>query len=447
MSTKRFLCGLFVLSALVGHAQPFNWSSMPAGQEINGPISHLTVYKNTLIAAGNFTRAGGVQVNNIAAWDGQTWSPLGQGVYARNLGHPNIRFCYTYKNWLIVAGSFDSAGTVASKNIAAWDGTQWLSLGGTDYYGYIISMCTFNNELFVVGNFDTIAGLPANNMARWNGSTWLTNWDTSYTFGTIGSALEYNNELVLIGYASPQGTSDIYGITGWDGTQWKKFPQNLEKVGGSTVLWNNKIINGFLLTFINGKYQYTINQWDGTQWKLFSISPSGTVGWLFQFNNNLYVTGSAKNTTDTTTNVWLWDSTTNIWQGVGSGINNVTYALCMYNNVMYCGGSFNKTETGAKHNYLARYTQQTGLNEKDLFKVEIFPNPATQRFTITTPLVQTQLHLTLTDMSGRIVYQGKQHTNIQGQVELAAPSQAGIYWCKITAGDKVAVQKLCVFND
>lgn len=443
MSTKRFLCGLFVLSALVGHAQPFNWSSMPAGQEINGRVTQLTVYNNTLIAAGNFTRAGGVQVNNIAAWDGQTWSPLGHGVYGGLI--VSVDKIYAYKDWLIVSGDFDSAGTVASKNIAAWDGTQWLSLGGTDYYGFIISMCTFNNELFVVGNFDTIAGLPANNMARWNGSTWLTNWDTSYTFGTIVSALEYNNELVLIGYASPQGTSDIYGITLWDGTQWKKFPQNLEKVGSQSVLWNNKLIHGFPFLFLNGTFQNVINYWDGNSWKLFTESRHGMR--LYNINGNLYQTGSAPNLSDTTTNVWLWDSTTNIWQGVGSGINKFTYALCMYNNVMYCGGSFNKTETGAKHNYLARYTQQTGLNEKDLFKVEIFPNPATQRFTITTPLVQTQLHLTLTDISGRIVYQGKQHTNIQGQVELAAPSQAGIYWCKITAGDKVAVQKLCVFNE
>ena len=47
---------------------------------MNGTVFALDNYGGNLIAAGAFTNAGGVSVNNIAQWNGTSWSALGSGM-------------------------------------------------------------------------------------------------------------------------------------------------------------------------------------------------------------------------------------------------------------------------------------------------------------------------------------------------------------------------------
>ena len=42
----------------------------------------LAVSGSTLYAGGDFTTAGGAPANNIAAWNGSSWSALGSGMNA-----------------------------------------------------------------------------------------------------------------------------------------------------------------------------------------------------------------------------------------------------------------------------------------------------------------------------------------------------------------------------
>src|SRR6185369_2835102 len=76
-----------------------------------------------LIVGGLFKVAGNTLPNNIAAWDGTQWSPLGDGVNS-------IVWALTvYKGKLIAAGSFTKAGGNDASSIAQWDGTTWQPLG------------------------------------------------------------------------------------------------------------------------------------------------------------------------------------------------------------------------------------------------------------------------------------------------------------------------------
>jgi len=72
---------------------------------------------------GAFGNAGGVSVNNIAKWDGSSWSALGAGVnnsvYAMAVSGTN----------LYVGGAFTTAGSIAASRIAVWDGSNWSALG------------------------------------------------------------------------------------------------------------------------------------------------------------------------------------------------------------------------------------------------------------------------------------------------------------------------------
>ena len=84
----------------------------------------LAVYEGDLIAAGNFTTAGGVTVNRIARWNGETWSALGSGL------NDAVGALAVYNGELIAGGRFTTAGGVKANQIARWDGYQWQPLGG-----------------------------------------------------------------------------------------------------------------------------------------------------------------------------------------------------------------------------------------------------------------------------------------------------------------------------
>jgi len=45
-----------------------------SGEACNGLVQTFTVYDGKLIVGGDFTTAGGIEANHIAAWDGSSWS-------------------------------------------------------------------------------------------------------------------------------------------------------------------------------------------------------------------------------------------------------------------------------------------------------------------------------------------------------------------------------------
>ncbi len=47
---------------------------------MNAGVRALAVYNGELIAAGDFTMAGGVACNYIARWNGSSWQALFSGV-------------------------------------------------------------------------------------------------------------------------------------------------------------------------------------------------------------------------------------------------------------------------------------------------------------------------------------------------------------------------------
>jgi hypothetical protein len=94
----------------------------PVGTGLNGPVRAMTVFDpdgpgplpDLLIVGGAFSNAGGVPVNNIAAWNGSSWQPLGPGVSG------TVRAMVIWRNQLAVAGGFWSAGGIPSPGLAFW---------------------------------------------------------------------------------------------------------------------------------------------------------------------------------------------------------------------------------------------------------------------------------------------------------------------------------------
>ena len=76
--------------------------------------------------------AGGRSVNRVARWDGSEWSDLGGGIAGevRSLAAVDTAAFASDSRGLYVGGNITSAGGVAVRNFARWDGAWWSSVAG-----------------------------------------------------------------------------------------------------------------------------------------------------------------------------------------------------------------------------------------------------------------------------------------------------------------------------
>jgi hypothetical protein len=121
-----------------------------------------------IVAGGDFTwlgQAGSVQ--NLARWNGTTWVAVGG---APNGGVHTV--ARTAVGDLVVGGTFTSVGGVPCAHLARWDGNAWSACGsGLDGPVYAVAELP-NGDLLVAGDFEHAGGTAAANLARWNGSAW-----------------------------------------------------------------------------------------------------------------------------------------------------------------------------------------------------------------------------------------------------------------------------------
>lgn len=168
-----------------------------------------------LYAAGNFTLIGGISANNIAKYNGVTWSPLGTGltggVVARNA------LFFDAQGLLTVGGTFTTAGgIVVPGRSARWNGASWVFI---DVIPDAASPTIRNGFMSPDGTFY----LGLNNSAGTAtvpGVTTGTNNGTTITYPTI----------TIRGPSS--GSSRIYSI--YNGTTKKSIFLNLTVNAGET---------------------------------------------------------------------------------------------------------------------------------------------------------------------------------------------------------------------
>ncbi len=138
------------------------------GQGVLGIVYAITIEANSVYIGGNFSRADGAPVANVARWNGNTWVGLAEGidgtVYAlTGSGHGEI----------FAGGRFQSAGGAAANNLARWDGQGWSALGdGID--GTVQALVDTTNGILAGGDFTATTGQNLNYLAAWDGQGWAT---------------------------------------------------------------------------------------------------------------------------------------------------------------------------------------------------------------------------------------------------------------------------------
>src|SRR5687767_8451604 len=86
-------------------------------------------FGDDIIVGGSFQQIGGIQVNNIARWDGSLWHPLGEGV------DRGVRCLAVYNGRLYAGGWLSCTDGQSSPWLAEWDGVAWSSIAVSDDCG------------------------------------------------------------------------------------------------------------------------------------------------------------------------------------------------------------------------------------------------------------------------------------------------------------------------
>jgi hypothetical protein len=238
---------------------------------VYGPDGNLYVGGQFTTAYNAAGTGSPVTVNNIAKWDGTTWSALDQGV---NGIVYSIIFDATGR--LFAGGAFtaDVAGPTALDHIGQWDGSSWtsLGLGGT---GPVLSLATdYGGNIYAGGTFVNWDGLvDADNIVKWNGSAYEAM--STGANGTVETVLfsPYTGDVFIGGsFTLAGGVAGTEGVAYWNGFAWQALGTGLS---GGTV--EALFFHANSILYAGGSFTDNFAQWTGTEWAVLIAAPNNTV--------------------------------------------------------------------------------------------------------------------------------------------------------------------------
>lgn len=153
------------------------WSALGApGSGANAVVDVVEVAPNgDLFIGGIFTDVGGVAVSSIARWNGSTWSDVGGGVSDLDPSTTPRVFSLAFDaaGNLYVGGTFNQVGTglLPVNNIAKWDGSTWSALG-TGLDGTVNDLVLDSSGRLYATYYGNASS--TGDIDRWDGARWTT---------------------------------------------------------------------------------------------------------------------------------------------------------------------------------------------------------------------------------------------------------------------------------
>jgi hypothetical protein len=272
-----------------------SWTALGSG--LNDEVNALAVIGTDLYAGGRFTTAGGVSANRIAKWNGTNWTPLGSGFN-------HVVFSLAVMGGKLYAGGvFSTAGGISANSIAAWNGTNWSALGSGLYDSnqtHVLALEVIGSDLYAGGQFTTAGGVSANRIAKWNGSSWSA-LNTGLN-SNVSALKSIGSDLYVGGSFTSAGGISASRIAKWDGTNWSALGTGLAmgstypRVNALTSIGSDLYVGG-IFSSAGGINTSRIAKWDGANWSApgtgfsFSTIYNPSVSALYAAGSDLYAGG------------------------------------------------------------------------------------------------------------------------------------------------------------
>ncbi len=383
-----------------------NWSGLGSGGGLEGTDPFQTDVSSIVVDAqgnvyigGTFNTAGGVVANNTAKWNGSTWAALGHGVHGLV-----VTMAADSAGNVYVGGYFDSicADLMCAtpgpmlNNIAKWNGSSWSGIGDGLNGGVGGLAFDKNGYLYVGGWFTGTCGnsacsslaLQANRLAKWSGSNWSP-VGNGLDDGINAVAVDGNNNVYVGGdfrhlcgdatcgsLAAPMNRVAKWNPAG--SGSWSSLGYGVnDTVYALAVDSHNNVYAAGGLQFLcgdaacasNGAQVNNIAKWNPTGAGSWSPLASGLDGWTYGLAidsaDNVFVAGSftklcgetACSGPGTLANyIAKWNPTgAGSWSTLGSGTNDRVFSLAVRAGTLYAGGSFDRAG-GKESLHFGRYT-------------------------------------------------------------------------------------------
>ncbi|MDQ2769419.1 MAG: T9SS type A sorting domain-containing protein [Bacteroidota bacterium] len=352
-----------------------SWSALGTGT--SNTVYGLAVSPGGEVFVGGYliATAGGVPISGVARWDGTAWSSVGPAAGARPL--------YVTCLWrtsggdLYAGGELFELGGTRLHGLGRWNGTAWVAVGtgqGNGVYGEVQAVAVAaNGDVYVGGRFDQVGTVPAHNVARWNGTSWSalgtgTANGVGAAYGGVDAlAFAPNGDLYVGGYFNDAGGQQASSIARWNGTTWGV----LADASGYNGIDNGRAYalvvapNGDL--YVGGGFNYAgsmlinnVVRWNGTTWQALGAGiRGGNVLALALGPNGEVYAGGSFVAGNGNATGYLLRWNGSTWNGVGSGVNGVVLALAVASSGDLYAGGQFTSAGGAGANGVARWNGTT----------------------------------------------------------------------------------------
>ncbi len=269
-------------------------------------------------------------------WGREFYSP---DFNAINFASPAVinAIAFTTNGQLVCGGTFfGAAGVLGTQNLAQWDGTNWLSLGGGLPGGTVRTVLAVGADLYLGGSFDSIQGQNITNLARWDG----TNWHAvggGVTGGSVRALAWHAGALCVGGLFTNAGGNFAGYIATWNGTSWNTLSGGVQAASpsGNAVpvlsLFSDQgsLYVGGVFFSAGGVTANNVARWNGAAWESLGTGAnngvSGAVGAFARTTNGLlYVGGNfVQAGTNTVNHITAWNGTT--WSSLAGGVSEIFF--------------------------------------------------------------------------------------------------------------------------
>jgi hypothetical protein len=372
------------------------------------------LYVGSLITGSNWAAA-------LAKWTGSSWTMLGEslGFGSSCNCDPEVNVLQTFDDGsgeaLYVGGYFETAGSAAAENLAKWDGVSFSAVpgvSGSSFTNRVYAMKVFDigdgPKLYVGGNLTSVGGLAMNGLGIWDGNQWstagigTTSSHLNPAPGEVSTLAAYDigvdAGLFVGGDFALAGGQDAFHAARWDGT-WSPLGNDGRWIGEpvhALATFDDgtgpKLFAGGEFATAAGEIRMGLASWDGADWEDVGGGVSHPLGHVV---NSLAVfddgtgpalfAGGAFGAAGAASvfNIARWDGTT--WQDVGGGLSvpstSKVNALAVFEDAdgpgLYATGFFRRAGGVPGFERIARWDGSlwsplgTGLDAEG-FALEVF---------------------------------------------------------------------------
>jgi len=289
------------------------------------------------VVGGWLGLADRTRINNVAVWDGGSWSPIqpiGNGIN----GYP--RAAIAYKGRLVVSGTNCGMGNLDLLGIASWKGNVWQSEGAIEPepYHQIWPHClaTQNGILYSGGYFSI--GTPPRLyplMHRFN-NVWAP--VSASINGSASHLVTTRNGIVVTGNMWNVADGSNIDIALWDGAAWHPLGTAF---GGSVWCaceFNEQLIVGGTFSAIDGVQAASVARLGRAGWESIGDVLPGSVNKLVVFEGRLYA--ATYYTNETNPQIYVLEN--DRWEPASEPDNGHVGDFAVYDGRLYfsCPGPY-----------------------------------------------------------------------------------------------------------